>query len=197
MQLTRFTDYSLRVLLYLSVDRDRNPPVTVEELSSQFAISRNHLVKIVHNMGQLGYIVTLRGRGGGIRLARDPAEYRIGDILQELEGSSVIDCHKVRCVLTGHCSLAGVLWRTMRKFYEELNRYTLADALDPDTENAVLAIHPSLEMLQHRRTTLKEIRFTPCGAPVKAKRNRTQPVILPENIRFRTEKAEPSKTGKS
>ena len=65
MQLTRYTDYSLRVLLYLAVDQNRNPPVTVDELSQQFQISRNHLVKIVHELGQRGLLLTVRGRGGG------------------------------------------------------------------------------------------------------------------------------------
>lgn len=63
MQLTRYTDYSLRVLLYLAVDQNRNPPVTVDELSQQFQISRNHLVKIVHELGQRGLLLTVRGRG--------------------------------------------------------------------------------------------------------------------------------------
>ena len=74
MQLTRYTDYSLRVLLYLAVDQNRNPPVTVDELSQQFQISRNHLVKIVHELGQRGLLLTVRGRGGGVRLAKDPSE---------------------------------------------------------------------------------------------------------------------------
>ena len=102
MQLTRYTDYSLRVLLYLAVDQNRNPPVTVDELSQQFQISRNHLVKIVHKLGQRGLLLTVRGRGGGVRLAKDPSEYRIGDIIEQLEGGrAVIDCKKIGCVLTG------------------------------------------------------------------------------------------------
>ena len=139
MQLTRYTDYSLRVLLYLAVDQNRNPPVTVDELSQQFQISRNHLVKIVHELGQRGLLLTVRGRGGGVRLAKDPSEYRIGDIIEQLEGGrAVIDCKKIGCVLTGKCGLSGALWRAIRHFFDELNQYTLADAM-------------TLEVLMHSR----------------------------------------------
>ena len=152
MQLTRFTDYSIRVLLYLAVDTDRIPPVTVDELAHQFMISRNHLVKIVHMLGQKGYIITVRGRGGGIRLARTPSEYRFGELVRTLEGGKpLIDCRSVGCVLNGHCSLVGVLWNAMKVFYAELDKYTLQDALDEDTARAVEAIHPTLEALQSMR----------------------------------------------
>ena len=152
MQLTRYTDYSLRVLLYLAVDQNRNPPVTVDELSQQFQISRNHLVKIVHELGQRGLLLTARGRGGGVRLAKDPSEYRIVDIIEQLEGGrAVIDCKKIGCVLTGKCGLSGALWRAIRHFFDELNQYTLADAMDAETVAAVEALHPTLEVLMHSR----------------------------------------------
>ncbi|MDD7442128.1 MAG: Rrf2 family transcriptional regulator [Sutterellaceae bacterium] len=170
MQLTRYTDYSLRVLLYLAVDRDRTPPVTVDELSQQFNISRNHLVKIVHELGRSGLLLTVRGRGGGVKLARDPSEYRIGEIVRMLEGGKpLIDCRAVGCVLTGRCSLSGALWKATVKFFEELDKYTLADALDDRTKAAVEEIHPSIEALLRSRELLCAAQRKPaCAAPSRS-----------------------------
>ena len=182
MQLTRFTDYAIRVLLYLCVDSDRNPPVTVDELAQQFRISRNHLVKIVHLLGQKGYIITIRGRGGGIRLARSPSEYRLGELVRELEGGKpLIDCANVGCVLNGHCSLVGVFWHTMNVFYEELDKYTLQDALDEDTARAVEAIHPTRELLQSMR------QICCATAPSQArgnKKRRDTGISIPANVKI-------------
>lgn len=83
MQVTRFTDIGLRVLMYL-VPQDPTHIVTISEISQQFEISRNHLVKVVHFMAQHGWIVTTRGKGGGLALAMPAAEYRLGQVVRSL-----------------------------------------------------------------------------------------------------------------
>ncbi|MBI1772584.1 MAG: Rrf2 family transcriptional regulator, partial [Burkholderiales bacterium] len=85
MQLTHFTDLGLRVLMYLS-HKDRQEPVTISEIATKFAISRNHLVKVVHFLAQKNWITTTRGKGGGMALAQDVKAYRLGSIIRELEG---------------------------------------------------------------------------------------------------------------
>ena len=94
MQLTRFTDFGLRVLMYLTQCRDRPAAVTIPEIAARFDLSRNHLVKVVHFMSQRGWVSTARGKGGGLALARPAAEYRLGDLVRELEQQGpLIDCH--------------------------------------------------------------------------------------------------------
>ena len=83
MQITRFTDLGLRVLMYLAARPEAM--ATIPEIAQQFDISRNHLVKVVHRLGQLQLIATTRGKGGGMALARAPGEYRLGDVLRQLE----------------------------------------------------------------------------------------------------------------
>ena len=80
MQLTRYTDYSVRVMMYLGLQPDRL--VTISELAELYAISRNHLVKVVHNLSRSSYIKTVRGKGGGMRLDRSAAEINLGDLIQ-------------------------------------------------------------------------------------------------------------------
>ena len=91
MQLTRFTDYGLRSLMYLAVQPDRFS--SVREISDHFGISRNHLVKVVHRLAQLGYVNSTKGKGGGIRLAHDPKSVRLGDLVRALETNmTIVEC---------------------------------------------------------------------------------------------------------
>jgi len=128
MQLTLYTDYSLRVLLYLSLQEES---VTISEISDRYKISRNHLVKIVHNLGRLGYIQTTRGRGGGILLAKPPSEIVLGKLVAQVEPNfHIVECFdgaRNACVLTPACSLKKVLADAHRAFMDVLNQYTLAD----------------------------------------------------------------------
>lgn len=111
MRLTRFTDCSLRVLIYLGVTEDRS--VTVNELAQAYGISRNHLVKIVHHLGTLGYIETMRGKNGGMRLARDAAEIHLGDVVRKFEEDmTIVECFNARtstCSIEPACALQGIL----------------------------------------------------------------------------------------
>ncbi len=128
MQLTRFTDYALRVLLY--VGRQDGRLCTMGEIAAFYRISLEHLRKVVHRMAKLGYLSSARGRGGGLTLGRDPARIRIGELVLELEKDmSIIDCHALECRLRSGCSLKTALDRAGHAFIAALNEVTLADLL--------------------------------------------------------------------
>ena len=131
MQLTFYTDYSLRVLMYLAVNRRRL--VNISEIADRFAISRNHLVKVVHNLARGGFVKSYRGKGGGIELAREPAQISVGDVVRYTEGPpKPVECfnaEKNRCIISGACGLAEVIEEACDNFLITLDRYTLADLL--------------------------------------------------------------------
>lgn len=129
MQLKRFTDYALRVMLFVARESDRT--CTMSEIAAYYDISREHLRKVVHKLAQLGYLKSTRGRGGGIALGRNPAAIRIGDVVLVMEGDmSIIDCEALACVLLPGCSLKSALDRASRAFIAALNEITLADLLN-------------------------------------------------------------------
>ncbi len=129
MRLTLYTDYSLRVLLYLASKEDQL--VTVTELAAFYQISRNHLVKVVHQLGLKGYIATTRGRNGGIRLARAAKDVMIGEVVRATEPDlDLLECFNPatdHCVITRSCSLKAVLFDAQATFMGILDNYTLAD----------------------------------------------------------------------
>jgi Rrf2 family nitric oxide-sensitive transcriptional repressor len=129
MRLTLYTDYSLRVLIYLAQNPDKL--VTISELADFYRISRNHLVKVVHELGLSGYIHTTRGKHGGIRLARSPAHIVIGEVVRKTEPDfALLECLNPdadRCVITNVCKLKSVLTDARDTFLGQLDRYTLAD----------------------------------------------------------------------
>jgi Rrf2 family nitric oxide-sensitive transcriptional repressor len=131
MQLTLYTDYSLRVLLYLAMHRDRL--VTISEVTEAYDVSRNHMVKVVHNLGQLGLIQTIRGKSGGMRLARDPEEIIVGEVVQQTEPHiNLLECFDKEtntCPLINACKLKHLLFQARRGFFDVLNQKTLADML--------------------------------------------------------------------
>ncbi|MBV8553750.1 MAG: Rrf2 family transcriptional regulator [Acidobacteriaceae bacterium] len=129
MQLTRFSDLSLRVLMYLaSRDEPLLATVTVRQASSLFNVPYTHMVKVVHNLGREGLLATSKGRGGGVRLARPAAQIRIGDVLRRTEtNKAIIDCFAPACPLRRNCLLKEALDRAYDAFFEEMNRCTLAD----------------------------------------------------------------------
>ncbi|OZI74525.1 Rrf2 family transcriptional regulator [Bordetella genomosp. 12] len=142
MQLTRFSDFGLRVLMYLTQCRARAQPVTIPEIAERFAISRNHLVKVVHFMSQQGWVAATRGKGGGLALARPAQTYRLGQLLRVLEHQAgLVDCGDPPCALQGACRLAGVLNDSLQIFYESLDRHTLADLVAPPTGAAIIRLH--------------------------------------------------------
>jgi len=128
MQLTRYTDYSVRVLMYLGLKQDRL--VTISEMAGLYGISRNHLVKVVHNLSRTGYIKTIRGKGGGMRLGRPAADINIGELVRRTENNiEIIDCAALECRLQTACGLKTALDRARGAFVEVLDGYTLADLI--------------------------------------------------------------------
>jgi Rrf2 family nitric oxide-sensitive transcriptional repressor len=129
MRLTLYTDYSLRVLLYLAGSGDRI--VTITELADFYKISRNHLVKVVHELGLSGYILTSRGKRGGIRLARAANQIVIGEVVRQTEPDfDLLECLNPaidQCVITNVCKLKSVLFGARDSFLSEMDKYTLAD----------------------------------------------------------------------
>lgn len=131
MQLTRFTDYALRVLIHLGTHPETL--ATVAQIAHDHAISRHHLTHVVHQLGVKGYIETTRGKGGGFRLARPPDAIRIGDVVRDMEtGFEWAECFRTgdsACRLLPACALKPVLAEAGRAFLSSLDRYTLADLL--------------------------------------------------------------------
>lgn len=128
MQLSRFTDYSVRVLIYSAMFPERL--VTLHEMSTFYDISLAHLRKVVHQLGKLGYLSTFRGKHGGMKLRLSPAEINIGKVVAELEGARpLIDCVGLGCIVLPACGLPGVLKRAQKAFYSEMDKYTLADVI--------------------------------------------------------------------
>lgn len=128
MRLTLFTDYSLRVLLVLATRTESL--VTIADLTHAYGISQAHLMKVTHMLGKSGWVETVRGRNGGMRLAMHPSKLKIGTVVRQLESDfAVVECFGANntCVLTGGCELASVLARATQAFLDELDRYSLAD----------------------------------------------------------------------
>jgi Rrf2 family nitric oxide-sensitive transcriptional repressor len=129
MRLTLYTDYSLRVLLYLAYHKDKI--ATISELADFYKISRNHLVKVVHELGLKGYILTTRGKHGGIRLARPADQIIVGEVIRHTEPDfDLLECLNPdadQCVITHTCKLKSVLFTARSNFLGELDKYTLAD----------------------------------------------------------------------
>lgn len=131
MQLTRFTDFSLRVLIHLGTHPDIQ--ATVAAIADEHAISRHHLTRVVYQLGIKGYIETVRGKGGGFRLARRPDQIRVGDVVRDTEtGFELAECFRpgnTTCRLLPACALKPVLAEAGRAFLASLDQYTLADLL--------------------------------------------------------------------
>jgi Rrf2 family nitric oxide-sensitive transcriptional repressor len=145
MQLTKYTDFGLRVLMYLTQSNLREDAVTIPEIAERFEVSRNHLVKVVHFLAKQGYIETTRGKGGGLRLARPPESYRLGDAVYVLENQhALVNCLEPVCALQGMCLLSGVLADSLALFYERLNAYTLADVVKAPTGEAIIRLYRTI-----------------------------------------------------
>ncbi len=128
MRLTRYTDYGLRVLMYLGVQSGRL--ATITEVAEAYQVSRNHLVKVVNELGRLGFLRTVRGKGGGIRLAKAPEQIRVGAVVRAMEENlDIIDCAGADCPIMGPCRLRTAVGEALEAFMGVLDRYTLADLL--------------------------------------------------------------------
>lgn len=140
MQLTRFTDYSLRVLMYLGERLDHL--VTIREIAEVHDISENHLMKIVHKLATLGYIETVRGKGGGMRLARQAEAINLGDVIRNTEESvNIAECFEAgnsSCILAQTCILKSILSEAKTSFFATLDLYHLSDLICTPAQTATM-----------------------------------------------------------
>jgi Rrf2 family transcriptional regulator, nitric oxide-sensitive transcriptional repressor len=131
MRLAVRTDYALRVLMYVGLAPGRL--ATTADIAAAHAISENHLTVVVHRLGALGYLETVRGKGGGIRLAEAPGAVNLGEVVRHLETDmTLVECFGTgRCRIERACVLRDVLGEALEAFLAVLDRYTLADLLAP------------------------------------------------------------------
>ena len=131
MQLTRFTDYALRVLIYVSAHPERL--CTIAEIAEGYGISENHLMKVVNRLSSAGYINTVRGKGGGMRLARPPKMINVGAVVRDMEERfDIVECFNEEhqsCPLLPACALKSILHEASRNFLATLDRHTIQDVL--------------------------------------------------------------------
>jgi len=133
MRLTVYSDYSLRMLIYLAAKADGL--ATIAEVARSYGISEHHLTKVAHQLGRSGFIATVRGKGGGLRLARPAAEIRLGEVVRQTEPDmALVPCFSTAeapsgapCPIVPACGLRGVLGEALQAFLAVLDRYTLAD----------------------------------------------------------------------
>ncbi len=126
MRLTRYTDYAMRVLLYLGAQPDR--VCSIAEIARAYGISQNHLMKVAHDLGKAGYVEGIRGRSGGIRLARPADAINVGAVVRHTEeGFELAECGD--CVIAPACGLTGALAEALAAFMKVLDGHTLADLL--------------------------------------------------------------------
>lgn len=131
MQLTQYTDYSLRVLLFLGLHPDRR--CTITEISNAYEINRNHLVKVVHNLSSSGWITTIRGKSGGMVLSFAPEQINIGAVVRHTEPHmNLLECfdpEENTCVISPACALKHALYKARKAFMDVLDGYSLDDVL--------------------------------------------------------------------
>ncbi len=129
MKLTTFTDYSLRVLIYVAL-KPKGQLSTIDEIATVYRISRNHLTKSVHKLAKLDLIRTTRGRNGGFELCKDPRDINIGWVVRQTEENwDIVECFDPAnfCILNPACRLKGVLAKALNAYLEVLDNFTLRD----------------------------------------------------------------------
>lgn len=146
MRLTVYTDYALRLLMYLAVKDDGL--ATIAEVAGSYGISKNHLMKVAHQLGMAGYVDTVRGRGGGLRLAKPVAAINLGDVVRHTEPDmALVSCFKPidgPCAIKPCCVLRRALARAGSAFLDVLDGYSLDDLVKPRTPlRSLLSIEPA------------------------------------------------------
>ena len=130
MRLTFSTDYALRLLMLVGLDTEHL--VTIEEVAERFGISKNHLMKVAYQLGQAGYIETVRGRNGGLRLGKAPSQIVVGEVVRRMEPDfAVVECQNPAgyCKITPSCVLRSAMREAVQAFLDKLDQYTLEDLL--------------------------------------------------------------------
>ncbi|MGF2615045.1 Rrf2 family transcriptional regulator [Rossellomorea vietnamensis] len=141
MKLTLYTDYSLRVLIYLATKGDGGL-ANIKEIADSYQISKNHLMKVTHELGKMGIIETIRGRNGGIKLAKTPMEINIGALVRQTEEDfHLVECFSPEnntCIITPVCGLKHVLAKALNAYLDVLDQYTLQDLVQRPAEYRLL-----------------------------------------------------------
>lgn len=131
MRLTTYTDYALRTLMYLAVHRERL--VTIQDIATAHNVAKNHLTKVVHQLGQIGVVESLRGRNGGLKLGLEPAQINIGAVVRSTEPdfymAECFDPLKNRCILSSECILKNTLYQATAAYLAVLDGVTLENLM--------------------------------------------------------------------
>lgn len=160
MKLTQYSDLGMRLLMYLALNKDE--VVTIQEVSDRFAISKNHLVKISHQLTKSGLIESIRGRNGGVRLARAPEEINVEEALRVTEDNfDLVECFSPdsnRCVISDVCKLSGVLDKASAAFFAVLRQYSLANLVKngQELENSLLPVPKEIQFIFQQRAKVAE-----------------------------------------
>lgn len=156
MHLTNYTDYSLRTLMYLGLHRDQL--VTIQDIADAYDISKNHLMKVVHQLGIAGAVETIRGRNGGLRLKKEPKDINLGEVVRatepDLTMAECFDFEHNRCILAPECELKNLIKNATNAYFEVLNRASLADIL---TNPSALRSLTTIKVFPRRRIVAPEI----------------------------------------
>lgn len=150
MYLTQHTDYGLRVLVYTAINDDTL--VNIGTIAETYNISKSHLMKVVTSLVKGGFLVSVRGKGGGLRLADNPENINIGAVVRHLEPMQVVECmgDNNECLITPSCRLTGIITGAIKAFFNHLDQYSLQDLLDK----------PTYDILYTPRIPINEIRRT-------------------------------------
>jgi len=135
MRLSFSTDYALRLLMLVGLDSQRL--VTIEQVADRFGISKNHLMKVAYQLGQAGYLETVRGRNGGLRLGKPPNQIVVGEVVRKMEPDfAVVECQNPTgyCKIAPCCTLRSAMGEAVQAFLGKLDEYTLQDLLRPKTK---------------------------------------------------------------
>ena len=137
MRLTNFTDYALRTMIYLASFPEKR--ATAKEISEHFGISYNHVAKVIHHLARAEFIISHKGKGGGINLIQEPKDIQVSDIVKAVEPDfALVECftenRKTACRIEPVCKLKNILWDAKQAFVKELDQYTLADITDNQDE---------------------------------------------------------------
>jgi Rrf2 family nitric oxide-sensitive transcriptional repressor len=149
MRLTIMTDYAMRLLMHVGQNPDRL--CTISEIAQVHEISEPHLMKVTHRLAQGGWLKTVRGKNGGMTLAKPPQEIRIGDVVRCTENDlALVECMGTgsRCMLTGHCRLATIMQEGLGLLLQHLDRFTLEDILPSETASGGVAAEHLLQDLR-------------------------------------------------
>ena len=155
MRLTTMTDYSMRLLMYVAQHGERL--CTISEVAGVYRISEAHLMKITHQLGLAGWLETVRGKGGGMRLATAPVDINLGAVVRSIEPDFfLVDCLSSDngCMLTGNCRLTGIVSGALQSFLQHLDGHTLADLLPPPSEGSTALVRVERPVTLGKRSTV-------------------------------------------